>query len=109
MGILIATLFLQCIIAGIVIFVLKRLLEKELFENALEKLHSAKEMTSPITVITANNINIQNKSRIESLLKRKIENVSINFSQDQALKGGIILKWAQGAIDCSLSERLKHL
>ncbi len=102
---------IQCAIAIAVIFVLKRLLDKELMKAAFEKFESCK--TSPdlaeITVLTASKVNEEFKLRLESVRKRKFPQATFNFQESAQIKGGVVIAMGEDFLDFSLSSRLKDL
>ena len=93
-----------------VIFVLKRLLDKELMKAALEKFESCK--TSPdineIVVRSASSINDEFKDHLESIRKRKFAQANLNFQEDAELKGGVVIAIGDLLLDFSLASRLQH-
>jgi F0F1-type ATP synthase delta subunit len=102
---------LQLIIAGIVIFVLKQLLDKELEQAALEKAMALKnnpEIKS-IHVYSAKDLSVQLKEQLTSIVKNKFSNGKIIFEHLSSLKGGLIIKVEEQVLDFSLSSRLEHL
>jgi len=100
----------QCVFAVVVIFVLKKILDKELAGAALEKFESCK--TSPdikeIVVRSASSLGDEFKNRLESVRKRKFVQANLNFQQDSALKGGVVIIVGDLLLDFSLSNRLRH-
>lgn len=111
MTILLILFFVQCVFALVVIFVLKRLLDKELMRAALEKFESCK--TSPeikeIAVRSASMINDEFKVYLESIRKRKFTQAKLSFQEDAALKGGVVIAVGDQLLDFSLSSRLQHI
>ena len=102
--------FIQCVFALIVIFVLKKLLDKELMKSALEKFESCK--ASPdikvITVRFALQVNDEFRHRFEYIQKRKFVQATLNFQEDASLKGGVVITLGDIILDFSLSQRLKN-
>ena len=110
MGILLIIFFIQCVIAVVAIFILKKLLDKELMEAALEKLESCKasEEVKEISVHSATEINPEYKSRIQSVCKRKFAQARLDILLDPLLKGGVVIKAGEYSLDFSLSNRLQN-
>jgi F0F1-type ATP synthase delta subunit len=101
---------LQLVIAGIVIFVLKRLLDRELEQAAIEKAMSLKnnEQVKLVNIYSAKVLSEQVKAQITSVVKNKFVNGKIIFEQLSNLKGGLIIKVEEEVLDFSLSSRLEH-
>jgi F0F1-type ATP synthase delta subunit len=102
--------FGQCVIAVVVIFVLKKLLDKELMMAALERFESCK--TSPeikeIAVHSASTISDEFKSHFESIKQRKFAQANLNFQENADLKGGVVIAVGDLLLDFSLSSRLQN-
>jgi len=100
----------QIVFAIIVIVVLKKLLEKELYLAAVEKFETCKvtEGTKEITIRSASVINDEFKSYFEIIQKRRMPQVSLNFEIDGALKGGVVIVIGDQVFDFSLANRLEH-
>ncbi len=107
MGWIIVLVLVQLLIAGVVIFVLKRLLDRELMLTALEKLDSL-EPVKEITVKYAGHLSDAIRSKIQSILRRKTEGIKVIFIESSELKGGLVIE-AEGVVfDFSLAGRLKN-
>ncbi|MEI7998228.1 MAG: hypothetical protein WCH62_01805 [Candidatus Omnitrophota bacterium] len=102
-------IIVQLVIAGVVIFFLKNLLDRELEKVAIEKLASLKstEAVDCVIVYYANSISFRAAEEIKSLTSRKFINGKIVFERLQTLKGGLIIKVANEILDFSLSSRLE--
>lgn len=100
----------QCVFAGVVIFVLKKLLDKELMRAALEKFESCKTSSDikEIAVRSASNVNDEFKSHLESIRQRKFTEAHLNFQEDPTLKGGVVIAVGDLLLDFSLSSRLQN-
>ena len=111
MIVLFILLFVQCVIAGIVIFVLKGFLDRELKKAAIEKLVSLKaaQDINQITVYYAHVMPSMIQEEIKNIAHQKFSKGNIVFEQLQALKGGLMIKIADEVLDFSLSSRLEHL
>ncbi len=100
----------QCVFAGVVVFVLKGALDRELIRAALEEFES-KKISSDITEITvrsASGIGEEFKNHLESIRQRKCAQATFNFQEDARLKGGIIITLGDNLLDFSLLSRLQH-
>jgi len=100
----------QCVFAVAVIFVLKRLLDKELMDAAFEKFESCKTSSDikEIDVYSASRVNDEFKAHLESIRKRKMPEANLNFQENAGLKGGIVIKVGELLLDFSLSSRLQN-
>ncbi len=102
---------LQVVIGAVAVFVLVRLLDKELIEAALERLQavSAAELFGPVHFKTARPLNPEHRGRIQSIFKRKAVQGKIIFEENLALKGGLLIAYNDQVLDFSLSSRLQKL
>jgi F0F1-type ATP synthase delta subunit len=100
----------QCVFALIVIFVLRKLLDRELMMVALESFESCKVSLDikEIAVCSASSISEEFKNRLESIKKRKMPQANLNFQEDNALKGGVVIRMGDLLLDFSLSHRLQQ-
>jgi F0F1-type ATP synthase delta subunit len=100
----------QCVFAAAVIFVLKRLLDKELMTAALEKFESCKASSDikEITVLSASKVNHEFQHRFESIRKRKFLEAKLNFRENPELKGGVVIALGDLFLDFSFQSRLEH-
>ena len=98
----------QVVIAGVVIFILKRLLDKELVEAALEKLQglSAGDIAGEI-VLRVNRPDFKVQGRFEDLVRRRFPAAQLIVQEDAGLKGGVVLIVAGQTLDFSITSRLK--
>lgn len=100
----------QLMVAGVVVVVLKHLLNKELIEAALEKLEFFKpaQGSSLIMVSLGRAMDDELGARFESLRRRRFAEFKIEFKQDKSLKGGVIVIIGNDVLDFSLNTRLKN-
>lgn len=110
MGVLLMIFIGQCVFALVVIFVLKRLLDKELMKAAFEKFESCKisPEVKEIAVRSASAISDEYKAHLESIRQRKFAHANLNFQEDKALKGGVVIAMGDLLLDFSLLSRLQH-
>ncbi len=102
---------LQLIIAAIVVFVLKNILNRELEKIAIEKLMSLKlnENVKEVHIYYFQSLSLDVEGEFKALIQNKFVNSKINFEQLQDLKGGLIIKVGEEVLDFSLSSRLENL
>lgn len=100
----------QVIIAAVVIFVLKRLLDKELVQAALEKLQGADIPTGDpqVDVRFCPPLSPEVKARVQSVVRHKSPAAKVVFSEDPSLKGGLVITVAGVVMDFSMTGRLKN-
>ena len=110
MMILFLIIILQLVIAGIVIFVLKNLLDKELKEAAIEKFTALKvaDTIDSIKIYHTGQLSLGVKEQLIAEAKRKFENKDIVFEQNQILKGGMVIVAGEQVLDFSLANRLEN-
>ena len=105
---------LQVVSAVIVIFVLKKLLDRELIASALEQFEVLKyqgdlSRVKIIHVVGHKDMGEEIRARFKSIAARRFKGVALDFSTDRDLKGGVKVVMDQTEIDCSLSDRLDKL
>jgi len=95
----------QCVFTVVVIFVLKKIWDRELIRAALEKLETcnASPEAKEIDVRSASKISEEFKDHIESIRRRKFVQANLNIQQDPSLKGGIVITVGDLSLDFSLS------
>jgi len=100
----------QCVLVGIVIFVLKRLLDKELVQAALEGFESCKAPSDikEIDVFSASRISDELKSHLESVRQCRFVQANLNFKENADLRGGLIIALGDIVLDFSLASRLEN-
>ena len=108
MGWLLVLIVFQCAIAAGVVFFLKRRLDRELMEGALEKLYSVVPASGQVIVKCAGPLSPEVQSRIQSMVRRKSTEVKVIVQEDPALKGGLVIEIPGQVIDFSLANRLKN-
>jgi len=107
-------LLLQAVIISVIIFFLKKSLQRQLVESAIYKLETLNPQALVVdmtegTVIFYKTLSVSDKLRIQNALSKKTgRTVNINPLQDKTIKGGIIIKVGGLAIDHSLASRLKE-
>ena len=101
---------LQFVIALVVLYVLKRLLDRELQKAAIEKFMSLKksDAVSSISVYYAGSLSLNIQQDLTALAKQKFGQAKVVFEQAQALKGGLVIQVAEEILDFSLTTRLEN-
>ena len=57
---------------------------------------------------SSGSVNDEFKSYFESVQKRKFSQANLNFQEDAALKGGVVIVVGDALLDFSLASRLKQ-
>ena len=107
---LLILILVQVAIAGAVIFVLKRLLDRELVQAALERLHAVAVAagTGDVVVKHCGVLSSQVQGQIQSIVRSKSPQAKVIFQEDAALRGGLAVQLPGEFIDFSLAARLKN-
>ena len=101
----------QCLFALGVVFVLKKLLDRELMGAALEQLETCKipPDTRQIVVRLCSPASNEFKNHLESIRQRKFARANVDFRREAGLKGGVIIEAEGCSLDFSLAGRLRDL
>lgn len=103
----------QLVVAGLVVFFLKKKLDHILIElgvRHLELLDSQKRASVKVlAVITHKNLNLTDQDNIKRRLTKAFgSGLQLSFQIDPGLMGGVLIKLGDEVIDCSLRERLQQ-
>ncbi len=111
MGIILIVIGAQLVVGAVIVYVLKRLLVKELFAAALEKLQNipAAQEVGAVKVTAHGPLDAQKRTQIEVIIQRKFPELKIDFQEDLGIKGGIVIELGNMRLDYSLADRLKRL
>jgi F0F1-type ATP synthase delta subunit len=111
MRILLGFFLAQGLVAAAVIFVLKRVLDKELMKAALEQLESGQipSATGEIVVRFSAPVSDEFKNHLESIRRRRFTGAKVDFRRDAGLKGGVVIEAGEILLDFSLAGRLRDL
>lgn len=105
-------LILQAAVAVLVLFVLKKFLERELLTCALEHLvrfSPAGEEVDEVVIVTAQKLSADDEFRLRSILKEKFPRGRIVTGEDCALWGGLVVRAGTHVFDFSLWTRIRQL
>ena len=112
-NILAKMLILQVAVAVLVLFLLKKFFDRELFLYAMEQLSVLPDGGSfdvqEIAVLTAGKISEHDASRLTALIKMKFPRARIIMAEDASLWGGFVMRVGQKTLDCSLLLKIKQL
>ena len=98
----------QLFIAAAVIFILKRLLDKELTEAALEKFQGLEANGISAITVRLGRADLQVRSRFEELARRRFPGARLTVEDDTTLKGGVIIAIGEQILDYSIADRLRN-
>jgi len=104
----------QVIVGAIVIFVLSKILHRQLEELAIKKLEylkldSDESKSEVLTLIAPGKISQANQNKLAHVCLRKFGHpVKFIFKVDKALKSGLVIQLKKTVIDYSLIGRLKE-
>lgn len=104
--------FLQAAAAVLVVFLLKKYLERELFMGALEKIARMKDPAIPVedvVVVCAAKLSGDDEFRLRSLLKDRFPLAEVTLGENAALGGGVVVRAGEEVLDFSLAAKLKLL
>ncbi len=112
--IFIKVLFFQVLVAIVVIFILKKILNLQLEELAVKKLEYIKlddeELgLEALTLVAPGKISLALQSKIDYICKKKFGRpLRFVIKTDRSLKGGLVIRLKKIIIDYSLIGRLKE-
>jgi F0F1-type ATP synthase delta subunit len=114
MGIFVKVIILQAIAVVIVVYVLKRLLDKELRSTTLEQAigfqpSEEARRTEKISVIAAGQLSAEFRAQLAAAFREKCPRAEVEFLENPALRGGLVVEIAGEVWDHSLTTRLKYL
>ncbi|MFH1360053.1 MAG: F0F1 ATP synthase subunit delta [Candidatus Omnitrophota bacterium] len=104
----------QIAVISIIVFVLVKILHKQLMESAIQKVltiyPSALDLQlSKVEIIAYSDLAPQDKAKItDSLLKKCGRNIPLEIRIDKSIKGGVIINMGKQIIDHSLISRLQE-
>jgi F0F1-type ATP synthase delta subunit len=103
----------QLIIAAIVVFVLKKKLDQILIDLAVRQAEvtesQRKAGAQVVTVVTHKSLIAKDQDPISRRLVKSFRTpVTVSFLSDPSIMGGVIIKFGNEVIDCSLRERLRQ-
>ena len=113
-GIVFVVFVLQVFLALVVVIILKKFLDRELVEAALERFETLKyqgdwAQLKEIVVVSHKILDESIQARIKAVAGQRYQGVPLNFSTDSTLKGGLMIIVGSSIIDNSASNRLNAL
>ena len=107
-------LLMQLVVAAIVIFVLKKILDHQLVELALKKfgncqLNAEDQKLNGIIVLATSVLKPAIQTRLNQIVEKKFKRpMQLFVKEDKTLRGGIVIKLNSVVIDYSLTGRLRE-
>lgn len=114
LGIFGKIIILQMIVVAVAVYVLMRLLDRDLVLIAIERARGFQpseeaKKAEKIVVIAAGKLSADWQAQLSSALKKKCFRAEIEFLENPTLRGGLVVEIAGEVWDYSLMNRLKHL
>jgi F0F1-type ATP synthase delta subunit len=110
---LIKVILLQIIVASMVLFVLKFILEYELLVYALEHIEgfgpAEGEDVKEVTILIGRTMSDKMMARFDRVIKTKFPNAGASIVISREIGGGVVIQIDGKILDFSLAGRLKHL
>lgn len=112
-NVLMKIVFLQVAVAVFIIFVLKKLLERELFMSMLEKVAHLPtlqgECVDDIVVVAGGKLTGDEEFRLRMTMKEKFPQADVTVGEDRSLWGGVVLRAGDHVFDFSLRTKIGQL
>ncbi|MFH0753587.1 MAG: F0F1 ATP synthase subunit delta [Candidatus Omnitrophota bacterium] len=103
----------QVVVAMVVLFILRQILERELFYGAMEQISGisleAGVVVEEVVVLTARVMSQKNESSLNALCGQRFPLARVVYYQDTALHGGVVVHVGRYILDYSLSTKIKQL
>ena len=105
--------FLQAAVAALVVFMLKRFLDRELFVAAIERLSQVSALQASevpeVVVVAARKFSGDEEFRLRMIIKEKFPQAEIIIGEDRSLRGGLLIRAGTDVLDFTLLTKLRHL
>ena len=106
-------LFLQASVAAFSLLLLKKLLDRELFVCALEKIAAVRgdqsENVDDVIVVVVKKLPGNDEVRLRAIIKEKFPKADVSIGEDRALWGGLEVRAGAEILDFSLWTKLRQL
>ena len=109
--ILVKIIFLQIIVAIVILFVLWEMFKRELVKAALQAIEEGEPQGSimDVSVVTAAALSPVDDSRLRAGLHKKFPSACVDVRVNADIRGGLVIKAGDLLMDHSLLTRIKHL
>jgi F0F1-type ATP synthase delta subunit len=112
-NVVVKILVLQVAVAVLVVFLLKKLLDRELFLCLLEKLsHLSTDQgvnTDEVIVVAAKKLSGDDEFRLRTIIKEKFPRAEVVVAEDRALRGGVLVRAGEQIFDFTLLTKSRQL
>ncbi len=111
-NILLKIVLFQFVFAIVVIFVMKKFMNRELFLSAMEQLYAAGGENNfdarQIEVVFAARCSADEEAQVRAVAKERFPSAEVVIRVDPSLWGGVTIRVVDKEIDCSLLTKLKQ-
>ncbi len=112
-NIVLKVILLQVVMAALVLFLMKKLLERELLGVALEQIAGAPlehgVIVNEVVVVAAGRFSGDDEFRLRGVIRDRFPQARVLIGRDASLGGGLIIRMGDHVLDHSLWTRLKQL
>ena len=113
-GIIGLIVFLQLALGALIVFFLKKALNKELVDTTLERFEALVPddnlaKIAEIKLRFYSQLSESAQQRVKRTLERKFPQAKLILEKDRSIKGGLVLELGGVRVDGSLSDRLNHI
>ena len=110
---LLTIVLLQIIVAGVVLFVLRALLERELVLYAIERFEGyrsgAEDCVKDVTVLVGCSLSQALEARLKSVIKAKFPLAACSVMVSKDIGGGVVARIDGEILDLSVASRVRSL
>ena len=111
-NILLKIVLFQLVFAVVVLFVMKKLMNRELFLSALEQLYAAAGEnnfdTRQVEAIFAARCSADEEAQVRAVAKERFPSAEVVIRIDPSQWGGVVFRIADKVIDCSLLTKINQ-
>jgi F0F1-type ATP synthase delta subunit len=112
-NVIVKILVLQAAVAALVLFLLKKFLDRELFIGALEKIAAFPADQGAdldeVVVVSARKLSGDDEFRLRAILKGRFPGAVITVGENRSLWGGVVVRAGRHIFDFSLGTRIIQL
>ncbi len=109
--ILLKIFMLQLVAVAVILFVLWKMLRRELVEAALQALEAAapRSDVAEVSAVSAAALSSVDEARLMALLKQKFPSAAIGLAVNAQIRSGLVIKAGELLLDYSFLTRMKSL
>ncbi len=112
-NVIVKILLLQAAALVLALFLLKKILDRELFICVLEKIADFPADQGAdldeVVVVSAGGLSVDDESRLRAVLKGRFPRAAIMVGRNRSLWGGVVVRAGQHIFDFSLGTRIRQL